>query len=1251
MSARLVAGVLLCLAGAQPTALADDASMLFRTIGLEQGLSQSAVHVSFQDQQGFVWMGTEAGLNRFDGYDVLVHTADPDSPDALPDDYIWDIAETSDGDLWLATDRGGLVRFHRRQNRFEQVFVPQRDGAPVPQVRSVVVDGADRIWIASTRAGIYRVAADGSVLGHWAPGGDEQAELDTNVLAVQADGTVVAGASGDLIRFSPPAYAPQALSLRAGSERIEHSILSLHVADDDTVWVGTDGSGLLRVRSPGAEVTSFRSVPDDATTLPSDRVHGIVSDHEGRLWVATAGGLAMKPAGSGERMMRIQHDPAQARGLAQDYLLSVSSDRNGKLWVGTLSSGVQIWNPISWALGRRGPGWLAGSNVTSFAPTPDGGSWIGTLGAGLSRVDAAGNRLADAAVPAAAIGDQNVMSLARTGDGRIWVGTMSSGLFRLDVERGAVAHFPYQPDRAGGLPERGVMSLLAAGDGKLWVGTFGGGLAVLDSGASDFRVYRADAADPVSIGSNRVTALAEDDRGRIWVGTDGAGLRWLDPESGRFHAVAEVGDTRLPSKVVYSLLALPGEIWVGMSTGGLVVLNLDGEGRPRAARRITQADGLSGNVVYGIRADRLGNVWVSTNSGVSRISTDASGIQNFRVSHGLHSNEFNFGASGVDAEGRVLFGSAGGYNVISPAQLRAGERPAPLRLTAVSVVNRPIEDLEQVLESGLQLTHRDPFLNIELSLLDYSDPEKNSYQFLLEGFDSDWSPPSAQRRAVYTNLDPGRYRLRARARSSDGSISANELSIPIGVLPAPWASMPAIVAYVLAVLACAIWFYRRRIELARREALLTRMAYYDVATGLPNRELFQRQIGDQPVAVLCVHLRRDDAGSVDALAAQHDPLSSYGRRLAGDFETRELPAPVAGLARLDRDLFAVAIRHSGSSVDNDRAHVLAARLKATSESGGGLQELGASVRSAVGIAKAPDHGDSIDELVDHAVLAAQTAQDIPSGICWYSTETSQRQSDRLEMVRRLKDAIETGRLHLHLQPKFTLDGKLVGAEALCRWQDERFGLVPPGDFVPLAEQFNLCTALDSWVLQTVCEMQARWCREGIPWLPIAVNLSASTFSSGRAHETVMAALERSGAPRGALEIEITESAVIRDEGQARESIAKIRAAGIELAMDDFGTGYSSLTHLLKFQIDAVKIDRSFVDNVDSSGEHRALCAGIVSLGKGLGVKTVAEGVETQAQLSTLAGLGCDEVQGFLLARPEPVDSYRVRLEDAGKRAG
>jgi diguanylate cyclase (GGDEF)-like protein len=430
-------------------------------------------------------------------------------------------------------------------------------------------------------------------------------------------------------------------------------------------------------------------------------------------------------------------------------------------------------------------------------------------------------------------------------------------------------------------------------------------------------------------------------------------------------------------------------------------------------------------------------------------------------------------------------------------------------------------------------------------------------------------------------------------------------------------------------------------RLRRQAAENEYQAHHDTLTGLPNRSSFYERVGraitraavdGEMAAVMIVDL--------DRFKEVNDTLGHHSGDILLKQAAERLTAalrPGDALARLGGDEFAVllpALPH------HDAAVAVAARIRDALERPFVLHGLTVHIDASTGIAVFPDHGADVESLIQRADIAMYAAKRSSLNFEIYAPEEDEHTPGRLQMLGELREAIDSDAFILHYQPKASLrTGAVDGVEALVRWEHPERGMVPPNDFIPLAEQTGLIKPLTAWVLDAALAQCRQWRDEGIE-LSIAVNLSVRNLLDTHLPDAIGALLQKWQLPASALQLEITEGTIVTDQVRALDVLGRLDGMGIGLAIDDFGTGYSSLAYLKDLPVRELKIDRTFVNNMDEDGSDAFIVRSTIDLARNLGLQVVAEGVETKATLDKLAALGCDLAQGYYLSRPLPAAELR-----------
>lgn len=423
-------------------------------------------------------------------------------------------------------------------------------------------------------------------------------------------------------------------------------------------------------------------------------------------------------------------------------------------------------------------------------------------------------------------------------------------------------------------------------------------------------------------------------------------------------------------------------------------------------------------------------------------------------------------------------------------------------------------------------------------------------------------------------------------------------------------------------------------------------ANIDSLTSLPNRRKFIDSIG------LAIERCKEAGTSLCLLFIDLDNFKNVNDTLGHDVGDLLLQAVAERLRyciraddllwRIGGDEFVVSMENLRSRSD---AEIVCRRIAEAFATPMQLPEITVSTSASIGIAFCPDDAENVDLLLKYADQAMYEAKDFGSGTYrFFRPEMGQRRSSRVKLEQSLRNALRRYELFLEYQPQIRLaDGKVIGLEALVRWQHPEKGLISPGEFIPVAEESNLIHLLGDYVFQVACSQVKKWEGMGLPPVRVAVNVSPRQFAWEGITERLLAIIDATDVGPGLMEIEITEGAIMKDADAARRKLAQLKRRGIALAVDDFGTGHSSLASLQTFPIDKLKIDRSFVVQSDTP-KGVAVLRAIVVLAHSLRIEVIAEGVETEAQQDILRGLGCDQIQGFLIARPTRADDVPALIE-------
>lgn len=767
-----------------PERWAELADTIFRNYGPDNGVPIAPVMAFAEDGDGFLWVGTQAGLARWDGYHFHIYRSDPSDPGALRNDFIWCLQKDSQGRLWVGTNGGGVSRYDRSSDRFVTFDIASADQGSVP-VRSLADDGSGGVWVGSDR-GLDHLGPDGKSLGHRRHDAADPASLPGDqVLALLRDrvGRLWVGTGSGLARQDKEGSGFALVPLdKAGAER--PTIRSLLEAGGGRIWVGTRAHGAYVLDDTGSVKAVDEAAISDLSKLT---VVSLAEVAPGVVWLATDGKGIIAVDTAGGRVKRIRHDSARPSSLPHDFLFSLYRDRSGLVWAGTFS-GLGAHDPTQQAIltvfgesdqAQR----LTGGDILSVLSARDGNIWATFLDGGADILDPVGMKLValrpDPAHPQTGLPSDRIRAVAQAGDEDVYLGTYH-GLYRVSPKGERVTHVPVSPQT----PDPAIISLASDTSG-LWVGTRGEGLWHIDVNSGKSRRVAAD-----GLTNHWITAILPTEDGQLWVGSY-QGLYLLDLSSDRIRQVLPdpQGSQSLSVGLTSSLLKdHRGRLWAATLGGGIVVIDgADVDGRWRM-RRIGQAEGLPELNIATLLEDESGVIWAGIGTGLlSRIDPDTLTVQTLQRADGVAVRGIGMNAGARTPQGELLFGGDA-LTILRPDRIRPWTWRPPVVVTDLRIGGGALPP-QSVDGDGpkapLEITPEGNSLSVEFAALDYSAPDRNRYAYRLEGFDADWvATDSTRRLASYTNLPPGRYTLHLRGSNRDGQWTDATLDIPVRVLPA-----------------------------------------------------------------------------------------------------------------------------------------------------------------------------------------------------------------------------------------------------------------------------------------------------------------------------------------------------------------------------------------------------------------------------------------------------------------------------------
>lgn len=899
---------------------------VFTTISLEQGLSQSTVRCILQDAQGFLWIGTRDGLNRYDGYRFTVFRSDAQSPHSPAHDSINALWPARDGSLWIGTDGGGLEHFHPATEQFTHYRAVPGNPATLSSntIHALHQTSPEALWVGAQN-GLNRLDL---ITGAWRlyrptdAGAAQTGRSNTiTALATGPDESLWVGTTGGLLRFDPQAETFTRYSFPESSNA-SAVIRTLFRDQAGNLWVGT-ADGLYAFDEVKGQFTRYGQVTDEDSGLRSQNITAVGQDNTGTLWIGTDTGLhrltftdtAPSPSRANARFTHYDSDPRIPGSLSDRSITTLYVDRGGILWIGTNAGGLNKFNP------QR-------PRFHHYRADPDG------------------------ATPS--LPDDIITAILEDRAGNIWIGTDNSGLSRLDRRSGQVVHFRHDPNDSTSLNHNRITALYEDHSGMIWVGAGNGGLARWDPGAERFFRYPIASRGAPATNLPNITVIQEDDEDVLWVGTAGNGFYplhqhlaplleldleslepspslqraamveamlkdhtaavfWIGTTAGLFKYDPLTGEAKVytreaatPTRLSHNYIRAlyqdaSGILWIGTNAG------LDRfDPRTETFTHYGEAEGLPSRVVLGILEDATGHLWLSTYRGLSRFNPQLEMFRNYDTGDGLQGLEFTR-ACFKSARGEMFFGGVNGFNAFFPDAIVDRQYQPAVVITDFQIFNQSAPMGEDALLTrpiaytpSLRLSRRDLMITFELTALDFAASEENQYAYIMEPFDADWNYVGTRRYATYTSLPPGRYTFKARGTNSDGIWSNHIAQLEIIIPPPVWQRWWFILATATALFGGAAGGYRwriKRMEAHTREleALVTERTFEierrrQVAEGL--REI-----------LIILNSNRSLKESLDYIVGQAAQLMGASDALVFRYDAARLtPVIISGAPPLTGDL-------------------------------------------------------------------------------------------------------------------------------------------------------------------------------------------------------------------------------------------------------------------------------------------------------------------------------------------------------------
>jgi signal transduction histidine kinase/ligand-binding sensor domain-containing protein len=801
----------------------DISSFQFSYYKTLDGLSSNNINSIIQDKKGFLWIGTEDGLNRFDGYTFKVYRNKRGDRNSLSNNFIWSLCEDNDGKIWIGTDGGGLSRFDPVREKFERITYDDKNNNSISSdiVQNIYTANKNNLWISTWGGGLnlYNRKINSFKRFKHNPNDDKS----------------------------------------IGSDKI------FFVFEDSKsrIWVGTEEGGLNLFDESSQSFKRFKHNQLDKFSISFNNVTSMIELNDGSFLIATAGGGLNRFTYELNEFTRISTGDFK-------NIWKIFKDRNGLIWAGSsVSEGICVFSSdlSRFDILRQNkliPGSISSNDIRAFYEDKSGVLWIGTVAGGLNKIDRKPKRFLQLNESNSRLPDNYVFAIEEDKKGDIWIGTYNKGLVQFDPAKNSFKTYNHSINKNGKLHGEIIRYLYNDSKDNLWIGTYygelnkynpindnfvyinldinksnpsanlvrticedsegllwfgaigAGGLTAYNQTMNEFKYYSSASQESNKLSGDDITSICEDNNGNLWIGTYSFGLNRFDKKTNAFkHYFREENNlSSLPDNIITDILKdSEGNLWVGTYSGGLCKYNYDKDN----FEIYSEEDGFASNSVYGILEDDNKNLWFSTSRGITRFNTKTREIKNFDQIYGVQKPEFNPSARLKTKSGHMYFGGVEGITYFHPDSIKEENYSSLISITSFKIFNEEtILPKSITYTDSVTLDYDENIFSFEFASLDFTSPEKNNYAYMLDGFDSNWMNIKNRRFVNYTHLDPGEYIFKVKGSNGTG-IWSEPATITLIIEPPFWMTWWFRLLMILGFISVGPLIYFRRMNQLKKE--------------------------------------------------------------------------------------------------------------------------------------------------------------------------------------------------------------------------------------------------------------------------------------------------------------------------------------------------------------------------------------------------------------------------------------------------
>lgn len=787
---------------------AQEVDFLFKHLSIEDGLSESTVHAIYQDSYGFMWFGTDAGLNKFDGYEFTLYQHDPLNANSLVSNFIVSVFEDSYGYFWVGSGYDGLNRIDRKKETIFTYTHHSDSSASLSSnyVRDIFEDSKNTLWIATAGGGISIYNREKDNFKQIRHDSSDATSLPSNYISTIVEdktGNIwMSSTEGFIISFNSIDSTFKTIDVYKGyrGDLFNTTFCQLYVDSNNDIWFCTE-LGLFQYKQANQAMKHYKEGPglDD---LNSNNVSSILEYQKDIYLIATDhGGLNILNTKTG-RIDKYLHNKFDDNSLSNNQLYTIYRSSDSIIWIGSFMGGMNYFDKKSYKFAQL-QNLLKGKDkvnccgsVSGIVEDKNGKIWLGYDGNGIEIFDPVKNKIVKRynTTTTKEIGTDIITSLYADSKEDIWIGTYLDGMYKFNWQTESFTHFINNPRDTLSIHGNNIWCMAEEDDEYLWIGTMGEGLGLFNKSGVLVRKYQNNPEDETTLSNSDVFAVLIDSKNNLWVGTR-SGLNKYNREKEEFiryeHNTEDISSL-LGNWVAEIMEDSEGNIWIGTDWG----LNKYRSETDDFIHFDTK-DGIGGIQVFNILEDNRGNLWVTTNNGITVFNPENLTFRNYGVSDGLQGAKFNYTTSLIDSRGNFYFAGTNGYNVFKPDQIKHNTIVPRVFITDIKVLNKSLSPIDSAsalkkhinFANQITLSYKENIITLRFAALNFTNSANNQYQYRLHNFDRDWVHSGTRREVTYTNLDPGKYLFEVKGSNNDGLWNDTSAKLEIIVTPPFWKTL------------------------------------------------------------------------------------------------------------------------------------------------------------------------------------------------------------------------------------------------------------------------------------------------------------------------------------------------------------------------------------------------------------------------------------------------------------------------------